>query len=64
MDMKIKTYPIKKRQKILNGQILEVCKSFKNGVSVIKLAETYNVTRGAIYAILKNNKIDKRKYCV
>lgn len=61
--MKIKTFPIFKRQKILDPDHI-VCEKFLNGKSAINLAKEYGVTRGAIYAILNKNKVKKRSYIV
>ena len=60
--MKIRVYPISRRQKISNEKANKVCKDFKHGYSALKLAKKYGVTRGAIYAILRKNKIDRRHY--
>ena len=62
--MKIRTYPIFRRQKIPNSEIKQVCRKYISGCSAIKIAEEYNVTRGAIYGILNNNNINKRNYNV
>lgn len=62
--MKVRTYPIKKRQKISDEEAERICNAYKNGYSVLKLAKDYNVIRGTIYAILRKNKIDRRKYVI
>lgn len=62
--MKVKTYPVFRRQKISNEEAIKICEAFKNGYSVLKLAKEYNVIRGTIYAILKKNKVDRRHYVI
>ncbi|MGJ0317685.1 HNH endonuclease [Aliarcobacter cryaerophilus] len=62
--MNLRTYPVFRRQKILSSEINKVCDLYKKGASVISIAEKYKVTRGAIYTILSNNNIKKRKYNV
>lgn len=60
--MNVRTYPVFKRQKISDEEALKICEAFKNGYSVIKLAEEYGVIRGTIYAILRKNKVGRRHY--
>jgi len=62
--MKVRTYPIKKRQKISDSEAEKICKSYENGYPVIKLAKEYKVIRGTIYAILRKNKINRRGYVI
>ena len=57
--MKVRTYPVFRRQKISNSEIANVHSLRNEGLSVIKIAKKYNVTRGAIYAIL--NKIKQKE---
>ena len=60
--MKVRIYPVFRRQKISDKEAEKICNAYRNGYSVLKLAKEYNVIRGTIYAILRKNNINRRTY--
>ena len=59
---KVRTYPVHRRQKISDKNAKKICELYKSGFSVIFLSEKYGVIRGTVYAILRKNKIERRRY--
>ena len=62
--MRIKTYPIFRRQKICDDSASELCEAFIKGVPVIDIAKHHKVNRHTVYAILRKSNINRREYVI